>query len=114
MATEIKINGTQTDVRGGGFGNQAWIARITGTDPKFGMAREFCQKDTSGLSGSRKSGLITFDVTEPGVYEFRGFCVGSTSRNWEWSGFVNIHADGTVEEISKAQALELARQMVTA
>ena len=103
--TTIDINNTYTDVRGGGYGSGAWIARITGTDPKFGLARAFCRKDKSGLSGSGRSGTIKFDVTEPGIYEFRDFCVGSTARNWNWSGFVSIAEDGTVTEITRADAL---------
>ena len=42
--TQIKLNDTYTDVRGGGYGSRAWIARITGTDPKFGLRREFCER----------------------------------------------------------------------
>lgn len=103
--TQIALNDTYTDVRGGGYGGNAWIAHITGLDSKYGLARKFCERDRSNLSGSGRSGTIKFDVTEPGVYEFRNFCVGSTSRNWEWSGFVSIGDDGTVTEISKSDAI---------
>lgn len=101
----ITLNNTYTDVRGGGYGNRAWIARIVGPDAKFGLSREFCRADKSGLSGSGRSGVISFEVTEPGLYEFRGFCVGSTARNWEWSGFIELAADGSSTELSRAQVL---------
>lgn len=103
--TTIALNNTYTDVRGGGYGSGAWIARCTGRDPKFGLAREFCKKNESGLSRSGRSGTIRFEVDEPGIYEFRGFCRGSTAKNWEWSGFVKIDADGTVTELSRAEAM---------
>lgn len=111
MTTQIRLNDTRTDVRGGGYGNSAWIARITGTDRKFGLQREFCRADRSGLSGSGRSGEIRFEVARPGVYEFRGFCVGSTARNWEWTGFVRIGEDGEAVEISRDEAVRLAREV---
>lgn len=104
--TMITTGNTYTDVRGGGYGNNAWIAQITGPDPKFGLKREFCKKDTRGLSGSGRSGAITFEVTKPGVYEFKGFCVGSTPRNWEWSGFILLREDGESIEMSRAEVVK--------
>lgn len=103
--TTITLNNTHTDVRGGGYGSRAWIARIVGTDSKYGLAREFCKSDKSGLSGSGRSGVISFEVNEPGIYEFRGFCVGSTARNWEWSGFIELTADGAARELMRAEVL---------
>lgn len=102
----IKIGGTYTDVRGGGYGGRAWIARIVGRDTQFGLAREFCKRDASGLSGSGRSGVVSFDVSEPGIYEFRDFCVGSTARNWNWSGFVRLGVDGSSEELTREQVLQ--------
>ena len=109
MSAQIKLHDTSTRVRGGGFGADAWIARITGPCSQWSVRREFCARDTSGLSGSGKSGYIRFDVTEPGLYEFRKFCVGSTARNWEWSGFVRLHADGMREFVSRASAVRIAK-----
>lgn len=104
--TTITLGKTYTDVRGGGYGASAWIAQITGTDPKFGLKREFCQK-SKNLSGSGRSGTISFDVTKPGVYEFRGFCVGSTARNWEWSGYIELRADAEPRELSKSDVVAM-------
>src|SRR5690606_23506472 len=105
--SQISIGNTYTDVRGGGFGRTAWIARITGRNPQYGFQREFCRKDTSGLSRSGRSGTIKFHVTTPGIYEFRDFCVGSTLRNWNWSGFILLREDGTSEELTREQVENL-------
>ncbi|WP_276973726.1 hypothetical protein [Ferrimicrobium acidiphilum] len=102
-----------TNVRGGGYGADAWLAKITGPDPKFGFTRQFVKKDTSGLSGSGRSGSIRWDITENGIYEWRKFCIGSTSRNWESSGFCVIE-DGSVREITKSAAIELVSKSVLA
>jgi len=114
MTTEITLTESVTDIRGGGYGANAWIAKITSTDPKFGFKREFCRKNKSGMSGSGRSGIISFEMQGAGIYEFRNFCVGSTARNHEWSGFVLINDDGTVHEISKSRAQEIISQAVTA
>lgn len=98
-------NMARTVIRGGGYGSSAWIAKITGTHPKFKFEREFCDKDTSGMSGSGRSGVIEFELDGPGLYEFRGFCVGSTANNWEWSNFALIDDDGDVEEMTRKEAL---------
>jgi len=111
MTTEINLTHAQTDVRGGGYGNDAWIAKVTGLDPKYGLAREFCRRDTSGLSRSGRSGLITFEMLGPGIYEFRNFCVGSTSNNWEWSGFVQVSDDGKVSRLSRTDVVDLVGEM---
>lgn len=110
MTTEITATISKTDIRGGGFGGSAWIAKITGPDPKYHFKREFCRKDKSGLSGSGRSGVIRFEMQGPGLYEFRGFCVGSTAKNWEWSGFALVTEDG-MTEITHQQALEIVAQM---
>lgn len=94
--TKIALGHTYTRIRGGGYGRSAWIARITGLDEKYGLARSFCRKHPH-LSSSGRSGTIGFDVTEPGLYEFRGFCVGSTPTNWEWSGFCEVTTAGMVQ-----------------
>lgn len=109
----IGKDSTQTPVRGGGLGARAWVAKLTGTDRRYGFAREFVKKDTSDLSGSGKSGVIRFDVTEPGVYEFRDFCL-STGKNWSWSGFFRINEDGTVEQLDAAGAKRALAELAAA
>ncbi len=36
-SARVAIGDTYTRVRGGGYGRDAWIARITGPDPKWGI-----------------------------------------------------------------------------
>lgn len=104
--TKITLGNTFTDVRGGGYGGSAWIALVTGLDDKFGLKRAFCVRDRSGLSRSGASGSISFAVTRPGIYEFRGFCVGSTARNWEWSGFIELLEGAEPREMTRAEVME--------
>ncbi len=105
--TNLGIGHTHTDIRGGGYGSDAWIARITGPDPKYTFAREFCPKNTSGMSRSGRSGVLRFTVSVPGLYQFRHFCVGSTARNWEWSGFAVLDAAGGYADVSREDALAM-------
>lgn len=106
--TSIGASGASTRVRGGGYGAEAWLAQIVGLDAKFGFSRNFIQAHKS-LSGSGRSGKITWGPLEDGVYEWRGFCVGSTAINWESSGFAAIE-NGLIARISKAEAEALAAQ----
>lgn len=103
-ATLTIIETITSHVRGGGCGAAAWVARITGPDPKFGLAREFIQKD-SHLSRSGKSGYIDFHITEPGIYEMRGVQpqAGDASIGSTLCGFIRVTEDG-VETITKSEA----------
>ena len=111
--TFITATEAVTNVRGGGYGADAWLAKVTGPDPKFGLTRQFVKKDTSGLSHSGRSGSISWEISGSGLYEWRKFCIGSTPRNWESSGFCVIE-DGSVREITKSAAIELVSKSVLA
>jgi hypothetical protein len=102
-----------TRVRGGGFGRNAWIAKIIGTHPKYKYEREFCDSDENDLSRSGRSGTIRFTLQGPGLYEFRNFCIGSTSRNWEWSGFVLIDEQDNETELSRKEVDQIVKNMVS-
>ena len=109
-SASLGIGNTYTRVRGGGYGSDAWIARIIGLDPKYQFARKFCPKDRSGVSSTGASGVIYFEVSEPGLYQFHHFCVGSTARNWEWSGFAVLRGAGGYGEISRDEALAMVER----
>lgn len=106
----------RSDVRGGGIvGARAWVARITGPDPKYGFQRVFVHKEPR-LSGSGRSGHIEFEIYEPGLYEFRGIgssaaSIASQSHTGGLSGFIIVHADGVVESVDRATALNMAAEM---
>jgi hypothetical protein len=111
--TYIKVDRAATAVRGGGFGagDDTWLAYIVGPDPKFGFNRVFLRKDKSGLSGSKRSGSVYWSIDRAGVYEWHNFCVGSTSTNWQSSGFCVIDPEGNVTPIERDEVLELVDEM---
>lgn len=103
------INGQiASNIRGGGTGNYgAWVAKITGTGGQYGLEREFVKKDTSGVSGSGRSGYIGFHVDEPGVYEYRKLGSDQVNSKTEVSGFLHVQPDGHIHDISKDEAIAL-------
>jgi hypothetical protein len=99
----------RTRVRGGGrAGGRAWFARITGTHEKWAVAREFLDADRSELSASGASGVLRWDITVPGLYEFSGFAQSSTIAA---RGFVMVRDDGEVWEITRRAALQCAARL---
>jgi len=82
----------------GEVGNNAWVARITGLDEEFGLKREFV-KPKDSRTPSRKRGHLTFEITEPGYYEFGGFGTYGTGATKQvesggLSGFVHVDERG--------------------
>jgi len=106
--TYVSLRGSRTRVRGGGYGSSAWIALIVGAHPTYHFDRQFCRANRDGLSGSGRSGVITFRMQGPGLYEYRGFCSACTRIE---SGFLLIEPDGMVERISRTRAMALAAAM---
>lgn len=53
-------------------GGKAWVARITGTDPKFGLAREFVRKQdvTSARSNVYRDLEFAVRLDEGAAYEW--------------------------------------------
>lgn len=52
------------------YGEKPWVARITGTDAKYGLSREF-YRGTRSRSKSGKTGTITITL-DPGLYNAGG------------------------------------------
>lgn len=48
-----------------------WVARITGTDPKFGFKREFQHgtRDYSSANSTGSRGIFEYFALDPGIYE---------------------------------------------
>lgn len=106
--TYVSLRGSRTRVRGGGHGSSTWIALIVGSHPTYHFDRQFCRANRDGLSASGRSGVITFRMEGPGLYEYRGFCSACTRIE---SGFLLIEPDGMVERISRKRAMALAAEM---
>ena len=56
---------------GGTF--RPWVARITGSDPTFGLAREFLPslRDVSSATRNGRRGILLWFVMDDGVYEIK-------------------------------------------
>lgn len=91
-----------SEVRGGGYGGSAWIAKITGPDPKYGLARDFVQSERN-VSRSGKSGTVRFSIYEPGIYEVRSVQLpaGQATIGQLWNGFIEVNPDGSYKNVSK-------------
>ncbi len=92
-------------VRGGGLGLSAWVAKISGEDEKFGFKREFCKKNKN-LSNSEKSGIIEFELSGAGLYEFRNVCYNSSRT---FSGFFLISED-EIKEVSRNESISYLQE----
>ena len=73
-------------VRGGGIGTTAWLAKIVGTDPSYGIDREFVDAERD-LSRSGRSGSISWTLDGDGIYEYRDW---AESSRWSTSGFFAV------------------------
>lgn len=94
-STTISATSAFVKVRGGGSGSRAWIARITGTHPTYGLCREFVEMERS-LSRSGASGSTTFTYEGDGLYEFADATVGS--NGYTKRGFFLVR-DGKVAHL---------------
>jgi len=78
---------------------KTWLARITGPDPQFGVARQFLRAAERNTSRSGRTGTLTY-VAGPGVYERRE---GRHSLKHQ-NGFFRVTGDGAVEQLASAKA----------
>jgi hypothetical protein len=76
---------------------KTWLARITGPDPQYGIAREFLRAAERSTSRSGRTGTTTF-LIGPGVYERREGRRNLSHRN----GFFRVTPEGAVEELGSA------------
>ena len=54
------------------FGAKAWVAEITGVDPRYGLARSFLRASERSSSRSGATGDATYDIERPGLYQVGG------------------------------------------
>ncbi|MET3769820.1 hypothetical protein ABIB15_002524 [Marisediminicola sp. UYEF4] len=95
----INAVSAQMRVRGGGIGANAWMAKVVGPDPKWGIERQFLETDAS-LSGSGRSGSIRWHIDGDGIYEYRGW---AASSRYTTSGFIAVK-DGMVADLGNRKA----------
>lgn len=100
------------EIRDGGSGASAWVARVVGTHEKFGLDRKFIDK-ASNVSRSGRSGYFKWTLDRPGVYELRGiqYKAGEATIGQLDNGFISVDAGGAMTRITKAEALAIAETM---
>jgi hypothetical protein len=105
VAEAVKFVAPRVDgaIRGGGSGGSAWVARVTGTHPKFHLDREFLDKDQEHVSRSRRSGWFTWVLDRPGYYEIRDvqYEAGVASIGRLDRGFLRVDQAGEVTRVTK-------------
>ncbi len=81
-----------------------WVAKITGLDGKFGLARDFIdgQKDYSEASGVGNRGVYFYYWLESGLYEVNERVSVKCARRY----FLHVGDDATATELTKEQVFE--------
>lgn len=77
---------------------RTWLARITGTDEKFGLAREFVKITKDSRSRSGATGTVYYEISD-GVYE------GNEPRGGKRGRFFLIVEDSEVRDATRTEAL---------
>lgn len=70
-----------------------WVARITGSDPRFKYRREFIQPTEDNLS-RRRNGTQTFVMEAAGLYEIAFQDIGGIHRR-----FLEVLASGEIRTV---------------
>lgn len=83
-----------------------WVARITGIDAKYGMARQFIRgrKDYSTASGNGNRGIFLHYLLEEGIYEIQDVTSWSKVDRY----FVRS-SRGVLDRITKEEVLSCLR-----
>jgi hypothetical protein len=105
-----------SQIRGGGVvGSQAYVARIEGTHTRYNLARSFLSGDGRHVSRSGRSGVRSFAVHAPGLYEIErlGTHGESIARQSRAGGgiprhYVRVTNTGAVRDVSVEKAKALA------
>jgi hypothetical protein len=71
-------------------GEKQWVARITGLDPKYGLARDFVWPAIKGKQGD----TVSWVMPSPGIYQFSGLA-DDERKATKW-GHVLLAQDGNL------------------
>lgn len=77
-------------------GGKGWLARVTGTDPKFGLAREFVRAVERHSSRSGATGTSAY-ILGDGLYE---------SSDRDGRSYLQVK-DGVLRSIDRAELVDL-------
>ena len=85
-----------------------WVARITGTDPKYGLKREFVNgtRDYSNANSVKTRGVETTWVLGDGIYE----C--SLPKSWKnTERFFTIVTQDGYQFLTSTEVIKLVKEM---
>lgn len=108
---EVSYKGQNATVETHTYGlAKPYVAKITGTHPQFRLERSFCPKRdvTKARSNVYRDLEFVVRLEEAAIYQYRGLGASSSGGN---DGFWQVN-DGELQEITCADALEAAEQMV--
>jgi len=105
IITEVLGSGMRDAVIGKSARPKPWVAKITGTCPRFGLSREFVKyrKDYRNTSGTGNRGVRAFYMLESGnLYEV------NEQKSWRRSEryFLAVNNDGDTIKMTKQEAIQ--------
>ena len=88
--------------------SKSWVARITGLDRRFGLAREFiyAQKDYTHANGTGSRGIYLYYFLPPGLYEISERVTWKRTRRY----FARVVDDHTIIELTREEAVQWLQQ----
>lgn len=92
-----------------GLPPSCWCARITGADPRYGLAREFIRglKDYDRANGTQSRGVFMYYTLETGHYY-------EVKRQYSWKNyerfFCRVTDEGDVVRVEKEEVIEWAKK----
>jgi hypothetical protein len=93
--------------------SRPWVARITGPDTRYGLARRFVegQIDFSQANSVGSRGVMLYFALAPGVYEVYARVSWTRSRRY----FCQAHEDASITEMTREEVEQwLARLAASA
>jgi hypothetical protein len=88
--------------------SKPWVAKITGTDPKFGLKREFVNgtRDYSKANSVKTRGVMTTWILDDGIYE----C--NLPQSWKnTERFFTIVTDDGYQPLTAAEVTQKIKEM---